>query len=118
MTASGTFRPTAKDANETMRIMIADDEPSIRFVLQEALEALGHSVTPVEDGDAAARELASGSYDLAFVYIRMPGLTGLEVLQQHRAARGDAAIVIGHSDDYSVVAGSHIGVCVRDRACC
>ena len=94
MTTSGTFQPIAQDANETMRILIADDEPSIRFVLQEALEALGHSVTPVEDGDAAARELASGSYDLAFVDIRMSGLTGLEVLQQHRAARGDVAIVI------------------------
>lgn len=94
MTASGTFQPTAQDANEMMQILVADDEPSIRFVLQETLEALGHSVTPVEDGNAAARELASGSYDLAFVDIRMPGLTGLEVLQQHRAARGDVAIVI------------------------
>lgn len=94
MTASDTFQPTAQDANEMMQILVADDEPSIRFVLQETLEALGHSVTPVEDGNAAARELASGSYDLAFVDIRMPGLTGLEVLQQHRAARGDVAIVI------------------------
>ena len=47
MTASGTFQPTAQDANEMMQILVADDEPSIRFVLQETLEALGHSVTPV-----------------------------------------------------------------------
>lgn len=82
------------DASQSMRVLVADDEPSIRFVLQEVLESLGHAVTAVEDGDAAARELASGVVDLAFLDIRMPGLTGIEVLQQHRAAGGDAAIVI------------------------
>jgi len=82
------------DANDTMRVLVADDEPSIRFVLQEVLEGLGHSVTAVEDGDAAARELGGEHYDLAFLDIRMPGLTGIEVLQQHRASGGEAAIVI------------------------
>jgi len=82
------------DASDTMRVLVADDEPSIRFVLQEVLEGLGHSVTAVEDGDAAARELGGEHYDLAFLDIRMPGLTGIEVLQQHRAAGGDVAIVI------------------------
>lgn len=82
------------DPKNAMRVLIADDEPSIRFVLQEVLEGLGHSVTAVEDGDAAARELGGDRYDLAFLDIRMPGLTGIEALQQHRAAGGDAAIVI------------------------
>jgi len=82
------------DPTETMRVLVADDEPSIRFVLQEVLEGLGHSVTAVEDGDVAARELAGERYDLAFLDIRMPGLTGIEVLQQHRASGGDVAIVI------------------------
>jgi two-component system nitrogen regulation response regulator GlnG len=82
------------DEIAAMRVLIADDEPSIRFVLQEVLEGLGHSVTAVEDGDAAARELGGERYDLAFLDIRMPGLTGIEVLQQHRASGGDVAIVI------------------------
>jgi two-component system nitrogen regulation response regulator GlnG len=77
-----------------MRVLVADDEASIRFVLQEVLEGLGHEVTVVEDGDAAARTLASEPIDLAFLDIRMPGLTGIEVLEQHRAAGGDAAVVI------------------------
>ena len=82
------------DPKDAMRILVADDEPSIRFVLQEVLEGLGHSVTVVEDGDAAARQLGSEHFDLAFLDIRMPGLTGIEALQQHRAAGGDTAIVI------------------------
>ncbi len=80
--------------NEGMRILIADDEPSIRFVLQEVLEGLGHRVTAVEDGDQALRELSRDPFDLAFLDIRMPGLTGIEVLQQSRTSGNDVAIVI------------------------
>ena len=47
---------------DPMRILIADDEPSIRFVLREALEADGHSVEDVEDGDAAAHALPGGDF--------------------------------------------------------
>jgi two-component system nitrogen regulation response regulator GlnG len=77
-----------------MCVLVADDEPSIRFVLQETLEALGHQVVAVEDGDQALRELSKGEFDLAFLDIRMPGLTGIEVLQQARASGAEVAIVI------------------------
>ena len=77
-----------------MRVLVADDEPSIRFVLRETLEAEGHEISEVEDGDAAALALASGRFDLAFVDIRMPGPSGLEVLEQRRAAGCDMAVVI------------------------
>jgi two-component system nitrogen regulation response regulator GlnG len=77
-----------------MRVLVADDEPSIRFVLQETLESLGHEVKAVEDGDAALRALQLERFDLAFVDIRMPGQTGLEVLKQSRAAGNDVAIVL------------------------
>jgi two-component system nitrogen regulation response regulator GlnG len=81
-------------SSSDMRVLVADDEPSIRFVLQETLEALGHQVVAVEDGDQALRELSEGDFDLAFLDIRMPGLTGIEVLQQTRASGADVAIVI------------------------
>ncbi len=82
------------DANPGMQILIADDEPSIRFVLTEVLEALGHRVVAVEDGDTALGELTAGRFDLAFLDIRMPGRTGIEVLQQCRASGCDVAVVI------------------------
>jgi len=81
-------------ANAMMRVLVADDEPSIRFVLQETLEALGHHVIAVEDGDEALKELSKDDFDLAFLDIRMPGLTGIEVLQQTRATGANVAIVI------------------------
>ena len=83
---------TAQD--DRMRVLVADDEPSIRFVLQETLESLGHEVKAVDDGESALRALQLERFDLAFLDIRMPGLTGLEVLKQSRAAGNDVAIVL------------------------
>ena len=80
--------------NETARILIADDEESIRFVLREALESAGHEVNEVEGGDAALDALAKGGYDLAFLDIRMPGMSGLDLLERIDALGVDTAAVI------------------------
>jgi len=76
------------------RVLVADDEPSIRFVLRETLEEEGFEVVEVEDGEAAFEQLASGRFQLAFVDIRMPGLTGLEVLDRVAGAGNETSIVI------------------------
>jgi two-component system nitrogen regulation response regulator GlnG len=77
------------------RVLVADDEPSIRFVLREALESAGHEVTDVDSGDAALEALESGaSFDLAFLDIRMPGLSGLELLDRASPLGLDTAIVV------------------------
>ena len=77
-----------------MRVLIADDEASIRYVLRETLEDEGCEVSEVEDGDAAFEELSSGRYDLAFLDIRMPGQTGLELLERLTAQRSETGVVI------------------------
>jgi two-component system nitrogen regulation response regulator GlnG len=76
------------------RILIADDEESIRFVLRDALESAGHEVDEVDDGDAALDALAKGHYQLAFLDIRMPGPSGLELLDRLTALGVDTAAVI------------------------
>jgi two-component system nitrogen regulation response regulator GlnG len=76
------------------RVLIADDEPSIRFVLRETLESAGHSVVDVPNGDDALRALAEASFDVAFFDIRMPGASGLDLLERARTVGSDVAIVI------------------------
>lgn len=76
------------------RILVADDEESIRFVLREALESEGHRVSEVADGVAALAALESEDFDLAFLDIRMPGATGLEVLERARTASNETSVVI------------------------
>ena len=77
------------------RILIADDEESIRFVLREAFESAGYQVDEVASGDAALDALSNGRYELAFLDIRMPGHSGLELLERINALGvGTAAVII------------------------
>ncbi len=77
-----------------MRVLVADDEPSIRYVLRETLEDEGCEVFDVDNGDSALEELVSGRYQLAFLDIRMPGQTGLELLERTATTGAKTAVVI------------------------
>ena len=76
------------------RVLIADDEPSIRFVLRESLEEEGCEVVEVADGDSALTEFSSGRFHMAFLDIRMPGQTGLELLDRLSALGSSVPVVI------------------------
>jgi len=76
------------------RVLVADDEASIRFVLREILEESGCEVTEVESGDEAREALSRGAFDLCFFDIRMPGPSGLELLDHVRKTRRDTAVVV------------------------
>jgi len=75
-------------------VLVADDEASIRFVMRETLEAAGHQVVDVASGSAALEALAAQEFQIAFFDIRMPGPSGLELLDRVRAMRSDVAVVI------------------------
>jgi two-component system nitrogen regulation response regulator GlnG len=79
---------------ESARVLIADDEASIRFFLRETLESAGHDVVEVASGDAALEALSSESFAIAFLDVRMPGPTGIELLDHVRALGSDLATVI------------------------
>ena len=82
-------------ATRRARILIADDEASIRFVLREALGAAGHEVVDVDSGDAALEALASqGAFDIAFLDIRMPGPSGIELVERLRGLGAETAVVV------------------------
>ena len=63
-----------------LRILFADDEAPLRELMQMELPRLGHEVTVCPDGASALRALEKGSYDAALLDLRMPGMTGIEVL--------------------------------------
>ncbi|HXG04492.1 MAG TPA: nitrogen regulation protein NR(I) [Candidatus Binatia bacterium] len=76
------------------RILIADDEESLRWVLTKGLRGAGYDVTAVADGESALRTFEAEPFDLVFVDVRMPGLDGLAVLERLRASRPDAPVVV------------------------
>ncbi len=64
------------------RILIADDEKSIRVVLRKYLSSLGHEIVEASNGIEAIDVLKEKEVDIAFVDIKMPGKTGLEILDE------------------------------------
>jgi len=79
---------------ERPRVLVADDESSIRYVLRETLEDEGCEVVAVEDGEAALEQLGTGGFQIAFLDIRMPGQSGLDLLDRLVAMGSDCAVVI------------------------
>lgn len=77
------------------RILIADDEPHIRRILATFLETAGFEVDQADDGDEAAQFLSSSAtYRLALLDLMMPGLTGLEVLEEIRKSPERATLPV------------------------
>lgn len=76
------------------RILVADDEESMRWVLSKALRKKGYAVDLAADGNEALALVRGQSYDLAIVDIKMPGLSGLELLDRAREVRPDILVVV------------------------
>jgi two-component system NtrC family response regulator len=67
------------------RILIVDDEESLRRVLQVQLENRGHEISLAKNGSDALAVLADSPHDLVLTDLRMPGFSGLELLKRIRA---------------------------------
>ena len=94
------------------RILIADDEPSVRDAVGYALEQEGFDVTLAEDGDDADRKLGNDapSFDLLILDIMMPGRSGLDICRDVRA-RSPVPIILLTAKDAEVdkVVGLEVG---------
>jgi DNA-binding NtrC family response regulator len=66
--------------SETGRILVIDDDESMRKLLAMTLESRGYSVDTAKDGKEAIRKSNSNLYDLAIVDLRLPDMDGIELL--------------------------------------
>jgi two-component system nitrogen regulation response regulator NtrX len=76
------------------RVLIVDDEPNIRKTLEMIHRNAGWSAESVQDGEAALERLGAGAFDLVYLDLSMPGLDGMEVLQQIRTRWPEQLVVI------------------------
>src|SRR6476659_319513 len=93
------------------RILIADDEPSVRDSVGYALAQEGFEVTPVADGDEAAEKLGDGiPFDLLILDIMMPGPSGLDICRDVRSRSAVPIIVLTAKDaEVDKVVGLEVG---------
>lgn len=88
-----------------MRILVVDDEPSIRIALSDLLEADGHRVEAVEHAPAAIGALDAEAWDLVLSDLRMPAMDGLELLAEVRSRHPSVVFVLitAHGDERTAV---------------
>jgi excisionase family DNA binding protein len=94
------------------RILVADDEASIRELLQKTLALADYDVDVASDGRAAIERLRTLSYDLLITDLKMPGADGLSVIREARRYRPDLPIIIitGYSTEASAIEAIDLGV--------
>ena len=77
-----------------MRILIAEDDTTLAYGLQCTLRKSGYAVDWVKDGDEADAGLEAGGFDLLILDIRLPKLSGLEVLKRLRARNSRVPVLL------------------------
>ncbi len=94
-----------------LRILFVDDEADIRNVMKLELPRLGHDVVLCEDGEAALRALDQHSFDVAIVDLRMPGLSGWDVIEHINKVSPETEVIIStaHGDMDSAIQGMRSG---------
>ncbi len=85
------------------RLLYVDDEESLRILVKGQLALEGFEVDTAEDGDVALEMLQQDPYDLVLLDIRMPRVTGLDVLKEMKAQGiRPRVIMLTGVDDLSV----------------
>ena len=82
------------------RILVIDDERSIRNTLKDILEYEKYEVDLAEDGNKAIEKVKSAEYDIVLCDIKMPGMDGIEVLEHLNDSLPDTPVVMisGHGN--------------------
>jgi two-component system nitrogen regulation response regulator GlnG len=91
---------------KALKVWIVDDDASIRWVLERALKQAGVDTVTFEDADAVLAALRREEPDVLVTDIRMPGRSGLDLLEEVRAQRPRLPVIVmtAHSDLDSAVA--------------
>ena len=76
------------------KILIADDDASLRRVLQYKLKQNGFDTVVVGDGSQAHAELKVNRYDLLLCDMKMPGLNGIELLEESKKIQPDLEVIL------------------------
>ncbi|MFW6286773.1 MAG: sigma-54-dependent transcriptional regulator, partial [Candidatus Sumerlaeota bacterium] len=76
------------------RILIVDDELNMQVALREVLQRQQHEVTVASDGPAALAELESGTFDLVLTDVRMPEMTGIQLLERIRSRWPQVSVLV------------------------
>jgi excisionase family DNA binding protein len=98
--------------SERPRILVVDDEASIRELLSKTLALAEYEVDTAQDGRAAVERLRLGHYDLLIADLKMPGLDGLSLIREAKRLNVELPVIIitGFSTESSAIEAVNLGV--------
>jgi excisionase family DNA binding protein len=110
-TATGTSRTPLLPAGRP-RVLVVDDEASIRDLLSKTLALAEYDVDLAPDGRTALERLRMVPYDLLVTDLKMPGVDGLAVIREARRMKPDIPVIIvtGFSTEASAIEAVNLGV--------
>src|ERR687898_1031699 len=76
------------------RILLIDDDPGVRDSMERTLRSAGYAVQSASSGEEGFEMAKGGAYDVILSDMRMPGISGLDILRQLREIRVDSAFII------------------------
>src|SRR5438067_4771713 len=99
------------EPHRCLRVLFVDDETSLREFMRSELPRLGHEVTVCPDGRAAVKTLEKQSFDAAILDLRMPGMSGIEVLEHLKKVSPDteAIVMTGHASMETAIEAIRLG---------
>ena len=105
-------KPAPAPTTARPRILVADDEASIRELLQKTLALADYDVDLANDGRSALERLRASTYDLLITDLKMPGADGLTVIREARRYRPDLPVIVitGFSTEASAIEALNLGV--------
>jgi excisionase family DNA binding protein len=94
------------------RVLIVDDDPSVRDLLAKTLALAEYDVDISPDGRTALERLRIIPYDLLITDLKMPGVDGLSVIREARRLKADIPVIIvtGFSTEASAIEAVNLGV--------
>lgn len=105
--------PTARAVGDRPRILVVDDESSIRDLLSKTLTMDGYyDVDSAADGSSALERFHLHPYDLLIVDLKMPGMDGLAVIREAKrlAPALPVIVVTGYSTEAAAIQAANLGV--------
>ena len=79
---------------EKGRILVLDDDPVVTLSCKRILGAEGYSISTVEKGEEALNKLAKEDFDLFISDVRLPDISGIEVLREAKVIKPKTDVVI------------------------
>ncbi|MGD1044277.1 MAG: response regulator [Bacteroidota bacterium] len=79
---------------QLLNVLIVDDEPTYRIVLTQTLKGCGHTTEACETGDDAISQLQKNKYDVVLLDYKMPGTSGINVLQWMYGMKMDIPVIL------------------------